>query len=352
MSKNKGRSKSSPKGLDIKLGYVIPALVITVGIIFSVKTFAEQSGESPESNAVSRLDSIYDSFVTLGYGSDSSGSWGDWGTYWNRIKSAGEWTPTGNTTASQVVSGTTFYSDSRTQQTGTYVPQNYVNQHNMDYDDFNCSGNNEETATACAAGDSEYTGEEFSWSLMASGGTPASVTDNGVTQTLTSNKVYKDNLTGVYWSDASVGTMDNEFIYTDGDDRVNPTGASCNFNSDGTANAYCDNQDPTNGLTEDNDVSAAEFCLNLELDRDNADGDNNGLTGVETDWSLPTQKELMQAYIDGSGNNLPNAVIGGLWSSTELYYSRRNVWITMLYHGDTYNNTKETLYYVRCVSRD
>jgi hypothetical protein len=81
----------------------------------------------------------------------------------------------------------------------------------------------------------------------------------------------------LYWTDSSVNSLDNEFRYEDGDNRVNPTGTSCNFNSTGTANAYCDNQDPTSELTEDNDVSAAELCLNLQLDADNADGDNNGL---------------------------------------------------------------------------
>lgn len=348
MSKDKGRSKSSPSGFNIKLGYVIPALIITVGIIFSIKTFAEQSGDSPESNSISTIDTLYDNLVTLGYGTDT----GSLGAYWNRIKSAGEWTPSGDVSVSDVVSGKTFYSDSRTQQTGTLLKQNYINQHNMDYDDWNCSNNNHEKATACDVGDSEYTGEEASWYLTASGGTAASVTDNGVTVSLFSNKVYQDSITELYWTDLSSTTVDNEFIYTDGDDRVNPTGASCNFNSEGTANEYCDNQDPTNEYTEDNDVSAAEFCLNLELDSDNADGDNNGLTGVETDWNIPTQKELLQAYIDGGGNNLPNIGYNYLWTSTEKYNSTRDAWYVYIYDGGGAYDPKGETYYVNCVRRN
>jgi len=142
--------------------------------------------------------------------------------------------------------------------------------------------------------------------------------------------------------------LDNEFIWTLGDNRVNPTGTSCNFNSTGNANEYCDNQDPTNAYTEDNDVSATEFCLNLQLDGDNADGDNNGLTGVETDWRLPSQKELMQAYIDGSANNLPNAG-NSFWSSAENATNRAYAWYVNLGNGHTSNYPKSNNYNARCV---
>ena len=91
----------------------IPAVIITfvVTILFSVPitaVLAEQSGGTPESGGVSRIKAIYDSLVSLGHGSDSSGSWGDWGAYWNRIRGAGEWTPDSGLEPEEVSSGETL----------------------------------------------------------------------------------------------------------------------------------------------------------------------------------------------------------------------------------------------------
>ena len=77
-----------------KLGiYVVPAILIMSGILFAAKISAEQNDSSPESGSTSRIKATYDSLVTLTHGSESSGSWGDWGSMWNRIRSAGEWVP-------------------------------------------------------------------------------------------------------------------------------------------------------------------------------------------------------------------------------------------------------------------
>jgi hypothetical protein len=313
MSKLKGKSD---KDWSIVI-YILPAVLVITGMFFAVRISAEQSGSSPESGITSKIMTTYDSLVSSNLGSEDSGSWGDWGSVWNRIRSAGEWTPSGNATEEDVLSGKTFYSaDSRTEKTGNYSPvtMDYSLQKNISYDDGICDQNNGELDSDCAAGRAEYVGEESVWNLTASGGVAASVTDNSITQALTSNKVYQDTRTGVYWTDISSGTMDLEAAYINGQDRVNPSGNSCNFNSAGTANAYCDNVS-SGYWTGDNDVSAAEFCLNLELDADNADGDNNGLTGVETDWRLPSIKEIFQANINGGTNYLPN-VNTKTWSST------------------------------------
>jgi hypothetical protein len=339
------------------------ALFLAGGALLYFFTLArgEQSGSSPTSSSTSRIKEAYDWLVAKGtnYGSTDAADWSNnWGTYWNRIMESAAWEPDGTATVSDCTSGATFYagSDNRTQKTGTSgtcsLGTYITNQENMAYDDYNCSNNNEEGDTACAGGDSEYTGEEAStWSLEASGGTARSVTDNGSTVTLSSNKVYQDSVTGLYWTDGSSGTVDNEFSYVDGDDRSSPTGNSCNFNAAGDPNTYCDNQDPLNAYSEDDDVSAADFCLYLQLDGDNADTDDDGATGMETDWRLPTQKELMLAYINGAGNNLPNAN-GYHWSSTEFYSSQSIAWSVSLGRGYTYSATKSNNYYVRCVRRD
>lgn len=314
-------------------------------------TYAEQSGSSPESGVTSRIKEAYDWLVAKGanYGSSDALDWtNNWGTYWNRIMEAAAWEPDGTATAAEVPAGLTFYggSQNRTLQTGTL----YVNWLNQAYDDVKCSNNNGESAVACVAPNDEYVGEEGTWTLTSSGGTAVSVTDNSVTISITSNKVYRDNRTLLYWSDRSSTAIDNEFAYVNADDRSNPTGNSCNFNSSSTANSFCDNQDPLAGYTEDNDVSAAEFCLNLALDADNADNDSNGATGTETDWRLPTQKESMTAYANGIENNAPSAA-ASMWTSTELGSSASSAWQVNLGTGAAGSFVKNTTASVSCVRR-
>ena len=78
---------------------------------------AEQYLSSPESGSTSRIKTISDVLITLGHGSTAAGAWGDW-IMWNRIYSASIWAPNGNAVSSEVKSTKTFYSTSRTLQTG------------------------------------------------------------------------------------------------------------------------------------------------------------------------------------------------------------------------------------------
>lgn len=336
-------------------------IIITIGLCVTAivafnlgdqhRVLAEQSGSSPESGTTSHIREAYDWLVGKGnnYGLTDSSDWSNsWGAYWNRIMEAAGWEPDGSATVANVPVGLTFYAgnNNRTIRTGTLF-QNWELQ---DYDDLNCSGNNGEGTTACSGGDSEYTGEESTWTQTATGGTAVTVTDNAVTVTIASNKVYRDGRTLLYWSDRTSTTIDNEFVYLDGEDRVNPVGNSCNIASPGTANAFCDNQDPTSGYTEDNDVSAAEFCLNLALDADNLDGDSDGATGAETDWRLPTQKELMQAYINGAGNFLINPA-NTFNSSTERSSTQLENWGVNLGAGNVAGSVKNVNLATVCVRR-
>jgi hypothetical protein len=149
----------------------------------------------------------------------------------------------------------------------------------------------------------EYTGEEASWTAV--GGSPFSTTGT----TLFSGTVKKDLRTDLWWSDRSSATLSNEFAAaTDG---VRPTG--------GNSIAFC------NAL-------------------------NTAVFGGYANWYLPTQKELQQAYIDGSANNLPSPAYG-FWSSTERSWDSPYAWYVNLSYGNTSSYTKVTLYYVRCVRR-
>ena len=88
---------------------------------------------------------------------------------------------------------------------------------------------------------------------------------------------------------------------------------------------------------------AVDFCESLILD---ADGDETD----ETNWYLPSQKELMQAYIDGSANNLPSPDYD-FWSSTELCNFPSGAWSVSLSFGGTGYDAETGSRYVRCVIR-
>ena len=192
----------------------------------------------------------------------------------------------------------------------------FPKQEHQRYDDWNCAANNAEAEGACAAGDPEYTGEESSWS-SSTDATPPDVLDSG--------KVYKDERTGLYWSDKATTTITNEF---------GTTIDECTDNA--IINGTCD---PCSFSTKGNAIT---LCCDLDLDCS-----ANGCSS-STDWRLPTQKELMQAYIDGAANNLPSPN-SYFWSSTESYSNTDYAWYVTLYYGYTSNGTKTSTRGVRCV---
>ena len=77
-------------------------------------------------------------------------------------------------------------------------------------------------------------------------------------------------------------------------------------------------------------------------------------TGCEAlgdgNWKLPYQKELMQAYIDGSWGNLPHAG-NNFWSATTGSHATQVAWRVHLYFGYVVYPTKTNTYYSRCVRR-
>jgi hypothetical protein len=227
--------------------------------------------------------------------------------------------------SSSVVASTTGSIIERLQ----YIQDNYLfdttNLHYMAYDDYNCSNNNAESDSACAAGDAEYTGEEGSWS---------SITDASLgTETIASGKVYQDARTGLYWSDCYSSAQDGSC-----DQITNDFHVAASICTDAQINSgTCD-------IAALATTSAAiTFCQDLELD---ADGDGTN----ETDWYLPSQKELMLAYINGAANNVPNPAYT-FWSATEYYSNSSYAWYVRLYNGSTTTNTKTFNVYARCARR-
>lgn len=88
---------------------------------------------------------------------------------------------------------------------------------------------------------------------------------------------------------------------------------------------------------------------------DRSHSNNDGLSASElctshAGWWLPHQKQLMQAYIDGSYGNLEEAGIDRYyWSATTYSNTASYAWYTGLSIGFTGSNGKKSGYYVRCI---
>ena len=120
-----------------------------------------------------------------------------------------------------------------------------------------------------------------------------------------------------------------------------------------------DKKDPVTGLVWSkclqntagvNDFSTNTSCANYSWD--GSASNNNARTAIQlcsdrgNGWRLPVQKELMQAYIDGSNFNLMTTAANH-WSATEV--SVTYAWYVNLSNGFTNANTKTNSNYVRCV---
>jgi hypothetical protein len=213
---------------------------------------------------------------------------------WNRIISAANWVPNGTVSEDTVVSGYTFYNGSRTEKTGTIDFPNYGVQSLQAIDFRNSNGSD-------------------SWSSW--------------TRTNTNPEVWYDSRTGLYWS-AHQGSKTNQF-----------TSSICDFFTTTPRGIY-DGSDPDCG-------NAINTCGTLALD---ANGDGT----ADTSWYLPTQAELMQAYLNGIYRTSVAWVTGSnYWSSTERYDSYASAWYVNLSDGTTRSDGKNMGgFSLRCVLRD
>lgn len=152
-----------------------------------------------------------------------------------------------------------------------------------------------------------YKNEESKWT---------SLSDGVVGKTgLSSGKIKKDERTGLWWSaSSSSNTITNrlEVVETDG---LRLTG--------GDAVAFCD-------------------------------GLNKASFGGKSDWYLPTQKELMQAYIDGIYSQDPEfGTSNPFWASTVRSNDLKTPWCVDLAWGFVYPEDEFIKnYFARCVRRN
>lgn len=122
-----------------------------------------------------------------------------------------------------------------------------------------------------------------------------------------------------------------------GDDKQDPVTrlvwSKCLKNTAGTNDFSPDNSCGTYSWNNSHVNNSTRTAIQLCSDRGNG-------------WRLPAQRELMQAYIDGSYFNLV-APVAFHWSATE--HSVAIAWTTSLSTGATYYSTLSTAYQVRCV---
>jgi hypothetical protein len=213
------------------------------------------------------------------------------------------WKPDGTAAESDVVSGKTFYSNSRTKKTGTMEPMDFSPEQYVQYDDAHAS---------------DYTGEESTWIKTSSA---------------SGANVYQDTRTGLYWS-SSIGSYTNSFS--------SPSTGKCDFFSATPRSSY-----GTSG-TDPDCGNAINACAVLSLS--SKDGQS-----ADTDWYLPSQKELKWAYKDGIYNQTSSSftTTSYFWSSTETSGGSTYAWIELLFDGRAYDDgDKADSLAVRCVRRD
>ena len=269
----------SKKQYKVGIGAIALALTFSLAMWASY-AYGEQSAGTSESGSTSYIKSLYTDLQTSSHGSDSATP--DWGAYWNRIKTAANWVPTGTVTAANVTKGKTFYDSNRTLQTGTQAPGNCPTQQY-----FDSYGDPATQTTNCT--------DIVAWTVP-SGSIPGTEK--------------QDPVSGLIWSNPLLRS-----------------GSTVTFS-------------PTTNTTWSWDASAAnniavgnKTAITLCSDRGNG-------------WRLPTEKELTQAFIDGSYWNLTQSE-NSFWSATK--YDGTNALFVSLDSGSTIYNANTTAHQVRCV---
>ncbi len=146
------------------------------------------------------------------------------------------------------------------------------------------------------------------------------------TQTSSVPEIWKDERTGLYWTDQQGTATTNDFTISTCDFYSMARGAYTGGDTD------CDN--------------AINRCADL----------NGTSHGGRTGWYLPSKHELMQAYLDGmyiqTNENFTVGTGWVFWSSSEVSSDSSAAWLVILDEGfANYNGKLETIT-VRCVSRD
>lgn len=164
-----------------------------------------------------------------------------------------------------------------------------------------------------------------SWTTCTSGNSYCGTGDSGAAA--------KDNATGLVWSypckDSGCSSWDTETDTATLTTDCLMDGACAYFSTD-TLYTW------SNGGANNNSLTASELCSS------------------HTGWNLPHQKQLLQAYIDGSYGNLePQGVYRYYWSNTYVSFGTNDharwVWLVNLSDGYAFDNKRTEAHSIRCV---
>lgn len=264
---------------DILIGSCIAVAIAVISFLIGAQVYGAP-GDPPSNGLTSRIKTLYDSLSTLTYGSDTNSP--DRGTYWNRIFTAGEWTPAGTATEADVLAGKTFYNTSRTEKTGTRY-----------------------RVGVCST---QASIDPSSTQVKSCTSTITWTTPDG--SAAGTDKV--DPITNLAWS--------HSLLRTDGNLTMDQfTKSVFTWNAAGSTNVAVGNK------------TAAQLC-----------------TYFENGWRLPTQREVLQAYIDGAYWKLTGA------NTTDAYWSGSSGPTNPIFYKFSDGTTVSTsgpgiYYYVRCV---
>ena len=326
-----------------KIITIFCGMIIVLGL--TTVAYAEQSGSSPESGATSHVKTIYDAFVALSYGSDAAGSWGDWGAEWNRLRSAAEFTPSGDATVTDVKNTVTYNSNSRAGAVGTYpnptncVTQGYADNHASATPANNCSLT-WEIANPSVTGDDmkdPRTGLIWSQPLKNEGGNVTFAINGYTTFTwdvATPFTVTAANATvgAVYSNNGQQFTVLATIaaattLYTSATGEATATGTLTKVSGTGDATITF------SSVRQNNLQVGSKTATQLCTERGNG-------------WRLPTEVEFMQAYIDGAYYNL---IAAATTNHTKTEAAATTVFQQTISNGSISAYFKWAEAYIRCV---
>lgn len=152
-------------------------------------------------------------------------------------------------------------------------------------------------------------------------------------------------------------------------DRYSKGWTACTSGADNycdTGDAFADIKDDSTGLIWSKPCSGSGCASSAEpadtvYTWNNSGGNNNSLTAYQLcsqdlgtthdeGWFLPHQKQLMQAYIDGSYGNLDTFCGSRYWSATSPSDGLSSAWFFTLCTGYSSATVKSyNGYWVRCV---
>jgi len=163
-------------------------------------------------------------------------------------------------------------------------------------------------------------------------------------------------------SQANGGADDYNNAGSPPSDRYTGTWTACAAGNSycGTGDAGADAKDDSTSLIwslpcNGSGCSSFSDSLPLTYTWDSSGANNNSRTASQlcsdhSGWSLPHQKQLMQAYIDGSYGNLEaSGANRSYWSASTVSVSTTDAWYTNLSIGLTISTAKTNANYVRCV---